>query len=62
MIDFEAISRAPVAKEPFSYFLAENVLTPQALAAIRTDFPSITSAGIFPAENLAAGPSFAALI
>jgi hypothetical protein len=62
MIDFEAVGRAPVAKEPFFYFLAERVLTPQALEAIKRDFPSINSAGIFPAEDLDAGPAFAALI
>jgi hypothetical protein len=62
MIDLEAVDRAPVAKEPFSYFLAEKVLTPQTLAAIKTDFPAITSTGVLPAEDLDAGPSFAALI
>jgi hypothetical protein len=62
MIDFEAVEQAPLAKEPFFYFLAEKVLTPEALVAIRTDFPSIRSAGIFPAEDLDAGPAFAALI
>jgi hypothetical protein len=62
MIDFEAVDRAPVANEPFSYFLAEKVLTPQALAAIKTDFPSIHCTGVFPAEDLDTGPSFAALI
>jgi len=33
MIDFGAVERAPVAKEPFFYFLAERVLTVQALEA-----------------------------
>jgi hypothetical protein len=36
---FDAVKRAPVAQEPFLYFLAEGVLTPQTLAAIKTDFP-----------------------
>jgi hypothetical protein len=62
MIDFEAVERAPVVREPFFYFLAEKVLTPQALAAIKTDFPSINSAGIFPADDLDSCPSFATLI
>jgi hypothetical protein len=62
MIDLEAVDRATVAKEPFSYFLAEKVLTPQTLAAIKTDFPAIASTGVFPVEDLDAGPSFAALI
>jgi len=62
MIDFEAVERAPVAQEPFLHFLAEGVLTPQFLAAIKTDFPAITSTGVFPVEDLDAGPSFAALI
>jgi hypothetical protein len=62
MIDLDAVDRAPLAKEPFFYFLAQRVLTPQALAAIKTDFPSIFSTGVFPVEDLDAGPSFAALI
>jgi SM-20-related protein len=62
MINLDSVRRAPVTSEPFSFFLAENVLTPASLDEIRIDFPNITSSGIFPLEELKYGPSFTDLI
>lgn len=62
MLDFEAIGRATVASEPFPYFLVENVLSDQSLAAVRADFPAISHPGIFPLSELHYGPAFAALV
>lgn len=62
MIDFEAIARAPVAREPFEYFAAPSVLSDPDLAAIAKDFPKIDKPGIFPLTALEYGPAFAKLI
>ena len=62
MFDLETVRKAPVATEPFSYFLATSVLSPAALDEIRIDFPKITNSGVFPLEELKYGPSFADLI
>jgi hypothetical protein len=62
MIDLDAIEKAPVATEPFIYFLAERVLDEASLAAIRAGFPRISSSGIHPVDEIAAGPAFAKLV
>lgn len=62
MINLEAIRSAPVARDPFPHFLVERVLDADSLRRIRDDFPSITSTGIYPVDELAYGPAFSALI
>lgn len=62
MINFDAIAEAPVTQEPFKYFAAEGVLSPDALASIRGDFPNIKKPGIFPLSELSYGPEFETLI
>lgn len=62
MIDFNAIGRTPVAREPFKFFATPGVLSPVDLAAIGADFPAIRKPGIFPLTELTYGPAFAALI
>lgn len=62
MIDFEAIAKSEVTREPFRFFAAANVLNATDLAAIRADFPDIRRPGIFPLSELDYGPAFARLI
>ncbi|MFA5949830.1 MAG: 2OG-Fe(II) oxygenase [Hyphomicrobium sp.] len=62
MIERDAIQRAPVAREPFPYFLAEKVLSSDVLAAAQRDFPAITQPGVFPLKELSYGLGFADLI
>lgn len=62
MIDFDAINRTPVTKEPFKFFATPGVLSPVDLAAIGADFPAIRKPGIFPLSELSYGPAFADLI
>ncbi len=62
MIDLAAISEAVVAREPFSYFVARDVLQPAALDGIRSDFPDISQPGVFPLEELSYGTAFGDLI
>ena len=62
MINLDAISKALVAREPFSFFAADKVLADQDLDAIRIDFPKIEKPGIFPLSALEYGPAFAKLV
>ncbi len=62
MINFDAISKAEVNREPFQFFATPDVLNAEDLAAIRADFPDIRKPGIFPLSELSYGPAFARLI
>lgn len=62
MIDFNAISKTEVIREPFQFFAQPGVLNAVDLAAIRSDFPDIRKPGVFPLSELSYGPAFARLI
>lgn len=62
MLDMNALATAPVAADPFKYFVATNLLTSTTLNEIQSDFPAIDRPGIFPLSDLAYGPAFATLI
>jgi len=62
VINFDAIAKSDVAREPFQFFAAPDVLGAEKLAAIRADFPPIRKPGIFPLSELSYGPAFARLI
>jgi SM-20-related protein len=62
VIDFAAIARAEVAREPFPFFAASEVLKAPDLAAIAVDFPDIRKPGVFPLSALTYGPAFARLV
>lgn len=62
MLNFEPIEQASVATEPFPYFMAKGVLSPEALQNIKGDFPPISQPGVFPLPELTYGPQFETLI
>ena len=62
MLDLDVVRRAAVAREPFSFFATTGVLDSNALKRIGADFPAISQPGIFPLEELTAGPAFNLLI
>jgi SM-20-related protein len=62
MINLDIIRSAPVAREPFNYFLATNVIGSSDLDLIRSDFPAISSTGVFPLDALTYGAHFGQLI
>ncbi len=62
VIDFNAISKTEVIREPFQFFATPGVLSAVDLAAIRSDFPDIRKPGIFPLSELSYGSAFARLI
>jgi SM-20-related protein len=62
VLDLDVIANAPVERVPFNFFMAHGVLSAVDLAAVRADFPHITSPGLFPLSELHYGPAFARLI
>lgn len=61
-IDLGALAAAPVERAPFAYFIVPRFVRPEALDAIRTDFPVIQHPGSFPLGTLSFGPAFAAFM
>jgi hypothetical protein len=62
VINFDAIAKTELNREPFQFFATPDVLSAMDLAAIREDFPDIPKPGIFPLSELSYGPAFARLI
>ena len=62
MIDFDAISKTDVTREPFEFFATPNVLDNKSLTSIGADFPAIKDPGIFPLSELTYGANFERLI
>ncbi|MBV1707569.1 MAG: 2OG-Fe(II) oxygenase [Hyphomicrobiales bacterium] len=62
MLNLVALEQAAMARQPFPYFAASNVLDEAALDAISKDFPHISEPGIFPLADLRFGAAFARLI
>ncbi len=58
LINFDALARAPLAREPFTYTVAPDLVSPAAAAEIRADFPVIADSGLLPVEATRGGPSF----
>ena len=62
MLDLDRVRQAPVATEPFRYFVVRDALAPATLKAARTDFPAIAGSGVYPPEQLSFGSGFGALL
>lgn len=54
MMNFEALAAGPVQREPYSYLMAENVVTPEQAAQIRADYPAINEPGYLPLSSWSA--------
>jgi hypothetical protein len=61
-IDLDALVAARVEHAPFAYFIVPAFVRPEALDAIRRDFPAINHPGSFPLATLSFGPAFAAFM
>lgn len=62
MIEFDRIAATEVCRQPFSFFLVRDVLSPDALSEVRKDFPAITQPGVYPLKELTYGAAFERLI
>jgi len=56
--DMDALRAAPLAKEPFQYFVAPGFVRSEACAEINRDYPKIAEPGSFPVAQLTYGPGF----
>jgi hypothetical protein len=62
LLDLEALQRAPLAREPFTFTVVRNAIRSADAAAIRDDFPEIEDSGLLPVEATHHGPLFRRLI
>lgn len=62
MVDFNALDRAPLQRDPCDFVVVPEFVRPDAFAAISRDYPAIIEAGNFPPESLTFGPAFQALL
>jgi len=58
LINFDALVRAPLAREPFIFTVAPDLISPDDAAAIRADFPAIADSGLLPVEATRGGAKF----
>ena len=62
VVDFNALSAAPVSLEPFTHILLERFVKPEALPAVVADLPAMRARGSFPIGALKLGPNAKATI
>ena len=62
MLNFDALRRAPLSREPFDHVVVDDFLPAVAAPEVATDFPVIGATGSFPLSELSYGPAFAELI
>lgn len=62
VIDVEAIRRAPVAREPYTHMLVDNVLNAEVVPALRAEFPNITKPGFLTVDEVEMRGRFKQLI
>ena len=53
ILDIQAVRAAPLSREPYPYTLGTNVLAPEAIDAIRADFPDIAKPGYLTVDEVA---------
>jgi len=61
-IDLEAVSRAPVSREPYDYVLGSNVLRSEVIDDLRRDFPPIEKSGYLTVDEVTLKGRFKTLI
>lgn len=62
LVDLDALRATPLADEPFDHVVVPGFVPGGALESVLADFPEIGGPGSFPADGLASGPAFAALL
>jgi hypothetical protein len=61
-VDLDRFRATPLIREPFSYVIVPQFITPAAHAALERDFPRITQPGSFPASALTCGRAFRRMV
>ncbi len=62
IVNLDAIERAAVVHDPFDFFIAHDVVSPQLLDTIATDAPVVGGTGSAPVATLTYGPAFQRLL
>src|SRR5271166_167011 len=61
-LDVEALKAAPVAKEPFEFFVVPGFVRAEVQADVNRDYPKIAESGSFPVAQVAYGQYFGELL
>lgn len=61
-LDISSIRAARTERQPYNYMIADHVIQPSVVDALRADFPDIRAAGFFPEEDITPKGSFASLL
>ncbi len=62
LLDIEAIKASTVNQQPYPFFVIEQSLHADQVAAVMADFPELNEGGSFTLDGLNPGPSFNSLI
>lgn len=62
ILDLDAIRAAQVHHTPYDYMIGKDALRPEAIPALREDFPNIKATGFHPLEQMDVKGAFAELI
>ena len=62
VLNADAVREAPLANEPYRYFLGSGVLRQEAIAALKRDFPTITKPGYLTVDEVDLKGCFKTLI
>ncbi|GGH33275.1 hypothetical protein GCM10007036_45770 [Alsobacter metallidurans] len=62
IIDSDVVRAAPVSREPYSFFLASDVLRKDMVPQLREEFPNITKPGFLTVDDVEVKGAFKALI
>lgn len=62
LLNFEAVEKAPLTTNPFSFMVAKDVIPTDMLERVNEDYPQIDIPANFKPENLKYGPLFAQIL
>jgi len=62
LLDLEALSAAPLVRDPFTFTVVPNAVRPADADSIRADFPAIADSGLLPVEATHPGRRFRDLV
>ena len=62
LLDLEALSAAPLVRDPFTFTVVPNAIRVADAESIRADFPVIADSGLLPVEATSPGQRFRDLI
>ena len=62
LLNLKALSDSPINNQPYPFFVVEQSINEEKIAAVMKDFPAISDGGSYTLEGLTTGPSFDALL